>query len=235
MRAILAGFIGKPSIELIYGAISCIIWTLTLQTTIKYIIITLKADNKGEGGIFALFALIRRRAKWVFLFALIGGATLLADGIITPSITVVSAVEGLRMVNANIPILPIVLIIISLLFLVQQFGTNFLGKSFGPIMFIWFLMMGVLGFSHIIEYPQILKSFNPYYAYALLSRYPGGFLLLGAVFLCTTGAEALYSDLGHCGLKNIRLTWIYVKIYLILNYLGQGAWILNNADTANAR
>lgn len=234
MRAIIAGSSGKPSIELIYGAISCIIWTLTFQTTIKYVFLTLKADNRGEGGIFALFALIRRRAKWVFLFALIGGATLLADGIITPSITVVSAVEGLRMVNTNIPIIPIVLVIITLLFLIQQFGTNFLGRSFGPIMFIWFLMMGVIGFSLLIQHPAILKSFNPYYAYALLAKYPGGFLLLGAVFLCTTGAEALYSDLGHCGLKNIRMTWIYVKICLILNYLGQGAWILNNAATVNS-
>lgn len=234
MRAIVAGSAGAVSTNLIYGAISCIIWTLTLQTTVKYIIITLRADNRGEGGIFALFALIRRRAKWVFLFALIGGATLLADGIITPSITVVSAVEGLRMVNTNIPIIPIVLVIITLLFLIQQFGTNFLGRSFGPIMFIWFLMIGVIGFSQLIQHPAILKSFNPYYAYALLAKYPGGFLLLGAVFLCTTGAEALYSDLGHCGLKNIRMTWIYVKICLILNYLGQGAWILNNAATVNS-
>jgi KUP system potassium uptake protein len=234
MRAILAGSVGKPSVELIYGAISCIIWTLTLQTTLKYVIITLKADNKGEGGIFALFALIRRRAKWVFMFALIGGATLLADGIITPSITVVSAVEGLRMINSDIPIIPIVLVIIAFLFLLQQFGTNFLGKSFGPMMFIWFLMMGVIGFSQLVYYPDVLRSFNPYYAYKLLAQYPGGFLLLGAVFLCTTGAEALYSDLGHCGIKNIRMTWIYVKVCLIINYLGQGAWVLNNPDAINS-
>lgn len=237
MRAIVAGSIGHLSTELVYGAISCIIWTLTFQTTFKYVVITLKADNRGEGGIFALFALIRRRAKWVFLFALIGGATLLADGIITPSITVVSAVEGLRMINTDVPILPIVLVIITLLFLMQQFGTNFLGRSFGPIMFLWFLMMGVIGFSNLLESPEglsVLKSFNPYYAYLLLSKYPGGFLLLGAVFLCTTGAEALYSDLGHCGLKNIRMTWIYVKICLVLNYLGQGAWILNHTATVSA-
>jgi len=234
MKAIIAGGAGTISRELIYGAISCIIWTLTLQTTLKYVIITLKADNKGEGGIFALYALIRRRVKWVFLFALVGGASLLADGIITPSITVVSAVEGLRLVNSDVPVIPIVLIIISILFLIQQFGTNYLGKSFGPLMFVWFLMMGIIGFAQLIQYPDILKSFSPYYAYELLTKYPGGFLLLGAVFLCTTGAEALYSDLGHCGAKNIRSTWVYVKTCLILNYLGQGAWILNHTSIINS-
>jgi KUP system potassium uptake protein len=228
MRAIVGGAVGAITPEFIYGAISCVIWTLTLQTTVKYIIITLRADNKGEGGIFSLFALVRRRARWVYVFALIGGATLLADGIITPAITVVSSVEGIRMFNGNIPIIPIVLVIISLLFLVQQNGTKFLGKSFGPIMFLWFLMLGIIGINQIIIFPDIFKSFNPYYAYMLLTQYPGGFLLLGAVFLCTTGAEALYSDLGHCGLKNIRVSWMFVKTCLILNYLGQGAWIINN-------
>jgi KUP system potassium uptake protein len=219
--------------ELILGGISCIIWTLTLQTTLKYILITLRADNKGEGGIFALYALIRKRARWAFIFAIIGGATLLADGIITPAITVVSSIEGLGMVSSNIPILPIVIIIICAIFLVQHFGTDKLGKSFGPMMFIWFAMLGVLGFLQIIHFPSILKAFNPVYAYNLLAHYPKGFLLLGAVFLCATGAEALYSDLGHCGIKNIRMTWIYVKTTLILNYLGQGAWLLMfpNIDT----
>jgi KUP system potassium uptake protein len=229
MKAIIGGA-SHIDRDFILGAISCIIWTLTLQTTVKYIIITLKADNKGEGGIFSLYALIRRKVKWVFIFALIGGSTLLADGIITPSITVVSAIEGLKILNSNIPIVPIALLIITVLFIVQQFGTNLLGESFGPVMFIWFLMLAVLGFSQIINFPQIFNSFNPYYAYKLLTQYPGGFILLGAVFLCTTGAEALYSDLGHCGIKNIRISWIYVKICLILNYLGQGAWILTNQD-----
>jgi KUP system potassium uptake protein len=218
--------------DLIFGAISCIIWTLTLQTTVKYIIITLRADNKGEGGIFALFALIRRRRSWAYLFAIIGGSTLLADGIITPSITVTSAVEGLRLINTNVPVLLIVFIILTFLFVIQQFGTKFLGKSFGPIMFIWFLMIGVLGSIEIMQYPHILKSFNPVYGYRLLTQYPQGFLLLGAVFLATTGAEALYSDIGHCGLKNIRVSWIYVKIALILNYLGQGAWALSHPVSA---
>ncbi len=217
--------------ELILGGISCIIWTLTLQTTIKYVMVTLRADNRGEGGIFALYALIRKRAKWAFMLAIIGGSTLLADGIITPAITVVSAIEGLEIVSPNIPILPIVLIIICAIFFIQHFGTDFLGKSFGPMMFLWFTMLGVLGFSQIIHLPSIIRAFNPIYAYQLLVNHPGGFLLLGAVFLCTTGAEALYSDLGHCGIKNIRMTWIFVKAALILNYLGQGAWLLTHPTT----
>ena len=210
MRAILSGSNGTPSLEFIYGAISCVIWTLTLQTTIKYVLITLRADNNGEGGILALFALIRKRAKWVFVFAMIGGAMLLADGVITPAITVVSAIEGLRIVNPEIPVIPIVLVIISALFLIQQFGTNILGRSFGPIMLIWFLMMGIIGFQQILTLPSILKAFNPYYAFLLLTQHPGGFLLLGAVFFLATGCEGIYmSDLGHCGLKIIRITWIF--------------------------
>jgi KUP system potassium uptake protein len=225
LRAIVSNSAGISQ-DLIFGAISCIVWTLTLQTTIKYIIVTLRADNKGEGGIFVLYALIRKKAKWAFVFAIIGGATLLADGIITPAITVVSAIEGLAMINMDIPILPIVLAIITIVFMIQQFGTSFLGKSFGPIMFFWFAMLGFLGFIQVVEYPKIIAAINPYYAYNLLAQYPKGFLLLGAVFLCTTGADALYSDLGHCGIKNVRTTWMYVKTTLILNYLGQGAWLM---------
>lgn len=212
----------------ILGAISCIIWTLTLQTTIKYVLITLRADNKGEGGIFSLFALMRRRKKNLFVIAIIGGSALLADSIITPSITVVSAVEGLQMIKHDIPVTTIALAIIVLLFFIQQFGTAIIGKSFGPIMFIWFSTLGILGLANLSDMPGVLKAFNPWYAYNLLTTYPQGFLLLGAVFLCTTGAEALYTDLGHCGLKNIRVSWAFVKTMLILNYLGQGAWILNN-------
>ncbi len=230
LKAILAGSGGNIDPGFILGALSCIIWTLTLQTTVKYIIITLRADNKGEGGIFALYALIRKKRKGVFFLAIVGGAALLADGVITPSITVMSAVEGLEMKYEGVRVLPIVLIIIALIFLFQPYGTSAIGKAFGPVMFIWFLMLAVLGFIHIAEYPEILKAFNPVYGYKLLTQYPGGFLLLGAVFLCTTGAEALYSDLGHCGFKNIRFTWIYVKAALILNYLGQGAWVLSHHD-----
>jgi len=228
VRAILAGSTGPVDRDFILGALSCIIWTLTLQTTIKYIIVTLRADNKGEGGIFALYALIRKKRRWVFIIAIIGGAALLADGVITPSITVVSAIEGLNMVNPALPVVPIALVIIIFLFIIQRFGTPFIGKSFGPIMLVWFTMLGVVGFNEIFYFPDILKSFNPYYAIKLLSAYPGGFLLLGAVFLCTTGAEALYSDLGHCGFINIRVSWIFVKTSLILNYLGQGAWVLSH-------
>jgi KUP system potassium uptake protein len=213
---------------LILGALSCIIWTLTLQTTIKYVIITLRADNKGEGGIFSLFTLLRKRRRWLTTFAIIGGSTLLADGIITPSITVTSAVEGLKLFSPDIPVIPIVIIIITGLFFMQQFGTSFVGTAFGPIMLVWFSTLGILGFSNLLEFPSVLKAFNPYYAYYLLAEYPSGLLLLGAVFLATTGAEALYTDLGHCGLKNIRTTWGFVKLMLILNYLGQGAWVLNH-------
>lgn len=219
--------------NVILGGLSCIIWTLTLQTTLKYVLITLRADNKGEGGILALYALIRRHVKWVFILAIIGGAALLADGIITPAITVVSAIEGLRMLNSNVPVIPIAIMIIFTLFFIQQFGTNLLGKFFGPIMFFWFLMLAVLGTAQIAQNPIILKAFNPYYAVQLLSDHQGGFLLLGAVFLCTTGAEALYSDLGHCGIHNIRISWIFVKTSLILNYLGQGAWLLIHPNIPN--
>lgn len=216
---------------LIIGSLSCIIWTLTLQTTFKYVILTLKADNKGEGGIFSLYALVRRRKKWLVIPAMIGGAALLADGIITPPITVTSAIEGLRQIPAfheitQQTIVTIVIGIISLLFFVQQFGTASIGKLFGPIMMLWFSMIAILGLSHIVDELSVFKALNPYYAVKLLATYPKGFWLLGAVFLCTTGAEALYSDLGHCGKGNIRISWIFVKTCLIINYLGQGAWLL---------
>jgi len=229
MRAIVAGA-DTISTNFILGGLSAIFWTLTLQTTLKYIIITLRADNKGEGGIFSLFALLRKKAKWAYLFAIIGGCALLADGVITPSITIVSAVEGLININPRIPVIPIVIVIITALFFIQGFGTKAVGGSFGPIMMVWFLMLGTLGFVQILHFPAIFKAINPYYAYLFIAKFPHGFVLLGAVFLCTTGAEALYSDLGHCGLKNIRISWVFVKTALLLNYFGQGAWILNNAE-----
>ncbi len=216
---------------LIIGSLSCIIWTLTLQTTIKYVILTLKADNRGEGGIFSLYTLVRRQKKWLVLPAMLGGAALLADGMITPPISVASAIEGLKILPsfANIQqstIIYIVLGILVVLFFLQQFGTNSIGKLFGPIMLIWFSMLAVLGIMHITDNTGIFKAFNPYYAFKLLKEYPSGFWLLGAVFLCTTGAEALYSDLGHVGRGNIRISWIFVKVCLLLTYLGQGAWLL---------
>ncbi|GAC1423439.1 MAG: KUP/HAK/KT family potassium transporter [Flavisolibacter sp.] len=219
--------------KLILGCLSCIIWTLTLQTTIKYVILTLKADNRGEGGIFALYALVRRQRRWLVLPAMIGGAALIADGMITPPITVTSAIEGLKQISffntiSDWSIVYIVIGILSFLFLIQQFGTSFLGRMFGPIMTIWFMVLAIMGSLHLLDYMQIFKALNPYYAIELLSTYPNGFYILGAVFLCTTGAEALYSDLGHCGRNNIRISWIFVKTCLILNYLGQGAWLLKN-------
>jgi len=231
MKAILGANTGIDQ-NYIIGAISCIIWTLTLQTTVKYVLITLRADNKGEGGILALYALIRKnKKKWLYVIAIIGASTLIADGIITPSITVVSAIEGLKAIQPDTPVVPISITIITVLFFIQQFGTHAIGRSFGPIMFIWFTTLGILGFAQVIEFPAILKAFNPYYAIKLLMDYPNWFLILGAVFLCTTGAEALYSDLGHCGIKNIRVSWVYVKTTLLLNYLGQGAWVINHLDS----
>jgi KUP system potassium uptake protein len=225
---------GTVGNELVLGAISCDFWTLTLQTTFKYIFITLQADNHGEGGIFSLYALVKRYGKKLVWPAIIGAGTLLADGIITPPITVASAVEGLNgvhglgniIVPGNNLVIEIVLGILLALFIFQRWGTNIIGGSFGPIMFIWFAMLGVLGLNQIIHYPQIFKALSPHYGIQLLINHPGGFWLLGAVFLCTTGAEALYSDLGHCGRKNIQVSWIFVKITLVLNYLGQGAWVL---------
>ncbi|HXH18492.1 MAG TPA: KUP/HAK/KT family potassium transporter, partial [Chitinophagales bacterium] len=213
----------------VFGGVSCIFWTLTLQTTLKYVVLTLRADNNGEGGIFSLYALIRAiRKKRAYIAAIVGGSALLADGIITPSISVSSAIEGLRYYKADIPTVPIVILILVLLFIFQQFGTRNIGSSFGPMMTIWFLMLAALGLPQIIAQPEIIKAVSPWYAYNLLVNEPGGFWVLGAVFLCTTGAEALYSDLGHCGRGNIRTAWVFVKICLLLNYFGQGAWLLNH-------
>ncbi len=232
---------GTSSQDFVFGAISCVFWTLTLQTTFKYIFITLRADNHGEGGIFSLFALVRRYGKWLAIPAIIGAGTLLADGIITPPISVASAIEGLgevpKLANIMVPgsrlIIGIVIGIILLLFVFQQFGTKVIGAAFGPVMLVWFLMIGTLGALQIAHLPSVLRALNPYYGAHMLATHPRGFWLLGAVFLCTTGAEALYSDLGHCGRKNIQMTWIFVKTTLVLNYLGQGAWVLSQATKPN--
>ncbi|MGH2665421.1 KUP/HAK/KT family potassium transporter [Flavobacterium sp.] len=213
---------------LVYGGISCVFWTLTFQTTFKYIFLTLSADNQGEGGVFSLYALVKRFGKGKLVIpTILGATTLLADGIITPPISVASAVEGLETIVPNLPTVPIVIAILSGLFIFQRFGTQKVGSIFGPAMVVWFTMLLVLGVSQIVHHPDILKALNPMYGYKLLVEYPHGFWLLGAVFLCTTGAEALYSDLGHCGRSNIRITWIFVKTALITNYLGQGAWLMH--------
>jgi len=227
MKAILKGSTQFNEL-LIYGSLSLIFWTLTLQTTTKYILIATRVDNRGEGGILALFALMRKKVSWAVILTMIGGAALLADGVLTPAITVTSSIEGLKLLNPEIPVILIVLLIFAVLFFVQHFGTNLIGSSFGPIMVLWFGMLGILGFYRLMLNPEILKAVNPGYAYHFLKEYPGGFILLAAVFLATTGAEALYADLGHCGRLNIQVSWIFVKLALLINYFGQGAWLLAN-------
>jgi len=228
---VLKAIIGDRSVSetLVYGGISCVFWTLTFQTTFKYIYLTLKADNHGEGGIFSLYALVRRYGKYMVIPTILGATTLLADGIITPPISVASAIEGLSIIHGfeDIHTVPVVIVILSALFFFQRFGTNRVGSTFGPAMLVWFTMLSVLGVMQITQHPAILSSLNPVYAFRLLTEYPQGFWLLGAVFLATTGAEALYSDLGHCGRNNIRITWAGVKICLMLNYMGQAAWVMN--------
>lgn len=237
----LRAVIGKREITetLVYGGISCIFWTLVLQTSLKYIWLTLKADNDGEGGVFSLYALVRQYGKKLVIPTILGATALLADGIITPPISVASAIEGLGMVNGlenvfvagNNLSVGIVVIILSMLFFFQRYGTHVIGRSFGPIMALWFAMIFIFGINQIVSDPGILKALNPIYAIELLTNYPKGFWLLGAVFLCTTGAEALYSDLGHCGIKNIRITWVFVKISLVTCYLGQAAWMMHQKET----
>lgn len=233
---VLKAIVGERTINepLVYGGISCVFWTLVFQTTVKYIWLTLKADNQGEGGVFSLYALVRRYGRHLPIVAILGATTLLADGIITPPISVASAIEGLTnvkgletiIVPGNTLTVGIVVLILSALFFFQRFGTQLIGKTFGPIMVLWFGMLLTLGLNQIFHHPGVLKALNPIYGYELLAHYPKGFWLLGAVFLCTTGAEALYSDLGHCGIKNIRITWIFVKISLVINYMGQAAWLM---------
>ena len=234
---VLKAVIGERKIEpvLVYGGVSLIFWTLVFQTTIKYVWLTLKADNQGEGGVFSLYALVRGYSKYLVIPTILGATTLLADGIITPPISVASAIEGLNsvaglekiIVPGNALTIGIVIGIISALFFFQRFGTHVIGRAFGPIMALWFSMLLIVGGAQILHHPDVLKALSPTYGYQLLVNYPHGFWLLGAVFLCTTGAEALYSDLGHCGIKNIRYTWIFVKLSLIVNYVGQATWIMH--------
>lgn len=230
---VMKAIFGDARIEtnLVLGAVSCVFWTLTVQTSIKYVWLTLQADNKGEGGIFSLYTLVKKLKKpWLIVPAIIGGSAMLADGFITPPISISSALEGLKIYYPELQTIPYVIGIILILFFFQSYGTKTIGKFFGPIMLLWFSMLAVTGLLQIIEIPHILKAVNPYYGYLLLSEHPEGFFVLGFVFLCTTGAEALYSDLGHCGIKNIRLTWLFVKLTLLLNYFGQGAFLLSHQN-----
>ena len=222
--------------NLVLGFVSLIFWVMTLQTTTKYVMIALKADNKGEGGVFSLFALIKNKTRRSVAFlAMLGGATLLADGIITPAITVTSAVEGLHdimpSINTN-DVIVLVLIIFIFIFSFQRFGTKKIGSLFGPIMSLWFLSLLFWGIKSISTRPEILKAINPKYAYQLLINYPGVFILLGAVFLCVSGAEDLYVDLGHCGRENVRMAWFSVKVCLLANYFGQAAYLLSTNYSA---
>ena len=242
MKSIVAGNggIGQVDERFIIGALSLVIWTMTLLTTVKFILIALKADNHGEGGIFALYSLVKNYGKWLIIPAMVGGAALLADGVLTPAVTVTTAVEGLRSIevmnhflgSGQWKVVIITLLIIFVLFFVQKAGTRKIGKAFGPCMLLWFTFLGVTGASMIFRNPMVLKAFNPIYAIEVLfSPYnKAGLMILGSVFLATTGAEALYSDMGHVGRENIYRSWPFVKGCLILNYLGQGAWIINNMD-----
>lgn len=231
---VLKAIVGERPISetLVLGGVSCIFWTLVLQTSIKYIWLTLRADNEGEGGIFSLYALVRRHGKFLVIPTILGATALLADGIITPPISVASAIEGLTIVPGleHLPTVPIVIAILSALFFFQRFGTQKVGVAFGPVMVVWFTMLLVLGLSQVAGQPGVLRALNPAYAWDLLTQYPAGFWILGAVFLATTGAEALYSDLGHCGRKNIRITWAFVKVCLVVNYMGQAAWLLQQGQ-----
>jgi KUP system potassium uptake protein len=230
---VMSAILGRDPItpDLVYGGLSCIVWTLTLQATFKYIILTLRADNHGEGGILSLYSLIKRVApQWTIYLAMLGCAALLADGMITPAISLTASVEGLRTLNESVPVLPIVIAILVGLFTFQQFGTDKIGKSFGPIMMVWFSMLIFFGLMWLSKMPGILAAVNPVYAYNILTTHAGAWAIVGAVFLCVTGAEALYSDLGHVGRKNIQVTWVFVKIALLINYFGQGAWALSTLN-----
>ena len=226
-----SAIVGERAITetLALGGFSAIFWTLTIQTTIKYILIVLTADNNGEGGVFSLYALISENAgRWIIYPTIIGGSFILAEGIITPPISVSSAVEGLRYYSPDLPTIPIVIGILILIFVAQQFGTQTIGKFFGPVMLVWFTFIGAIGLYALSGDLTVLRALNPVWVYHFLVDYPGGFWLLGAVFLCTTGAEALYSDMGHVGRRNIRFSWIYVKICLILCYAGQTAYLMHH-------
>jgi KUP system potassium uptake protein len=248
MKSVINGNGGLQNISenFILGTLSLVFWTITILTTIKYVLITLRADNKGEGGIFSLYALVRSRGRWLVIPAMIGGAALLADGMLTPAVTITSSIEGLRLVsglheffslNPN-NIIIIVIAIIALIFLIQRSGTDLIGRFFGPVMLLWFLSLAFFGLLNISKDFTLLRALSPHYAIELLFSNENklGFFILGSIFLATTGAEALYSDLGHVGRKNIYISWPFVKICLLLNYFGQGAWIIaqkNNGAVHN--
>nr|WP_041738799.1 KUP/HAK/KT family potassium transporter [Coriobacterium glomerans] len=247
-KALLAGNGGINSVtqEFILGALSLVIWTLTLLTTVKYVLISLRADNHGEGGIFALYSIVRRYGKWLIIPAMLGGSALLADGVLTPAVTITTAIEGLRTIpdmhaimgDSQTNVVIITLVIVSVLFIVQRAGTSRIGRTFGPVMTLWFLFLGASGLIYVAGNPVVLLAFNPAYGLSFLfsANNHAGVMIMGSCFLATTGAEALYSDMGHVGRGNIYATWPFVKICLLLSYLGQGAWLLaNRGETPLAR
>ncbi len=230
---VMSAIFGKNVITpaLVLGGLSCIFWTLSLQATFKYVWLTLRADNHGEGGVLSLYSLIRRTApQWMIYVAMIGCAALLADGMITPAISLTASVEGLKSLTDTVPVLPIVIIILVGLFTFQQFGTDKIGKFFGPVMLVWFSMLMILGLFSMGQNLEVLKAVNPVYAFNVLTSHPGAWVIVGAVFLSVTGAEAMYADLGHVGKTNIRITWIFVKSALLINYFGQGAWAIEHMN-----
>lgn len=230
---VMAAILGKNVVtkELVYGGLSCIFWTVSILATFKYVYLTLRADNHGEGGVLSLFSLIKRTApKWTIYVAMLGCSALLADGMITPAISLTASVEGLKTLNENVPVIPIVVVILVGLFTFQQFGTDKIGKSFGPIMLVWFSMLTFWGMLALVKNLSVLEALNPKYAFDILTSHPKSWVIVGAVFLCVTGAEAMYSDLGHVGKANIRIAWIFVKISLLINYFGQGAWALETLE-----
>ena len=242
MKSIVEGNGGIQNVDpdFIVGSLSLVIWTITLLTTVKHVLIALKADNHGEGGIFALYTLVRDYGKWLIIPTMVGGCTMLADGVLTPAVTVTTAVEGLRSIpfmdmvlgEGQLMVIVITLTIISILFMIQRSGTSLIGRMFGPVMLIWFLYLGITGIWLAMGDLTIIKALNPLYAVRVLFS-PGnkaGLMILGSVFLCTTGAEALYTDMGHVGKENIMRSWPFVKICLILNYMGQCVWILANRN-----
>lgn len=245
LKAIMSGNGGLATMseDVVLGALSLIIWTLTLITTVKYVLVAMKADNHNEGGIFALYSLVKRCGRWLIIPAMVGGAALLADGILTPAVTVTTAIEGLRTVdffyqvvgdNQRI-VVAIVIAILCVLFFLQKAGTSKIGRAFGPIMTLWFVFLAVAGLPHIVGNLGVLRALNPVRGITFLfdgNLNAAGLMVLGNVFLCTTGAEALYSDMGHVGKSNIYASWPFVKVCLILNYLGQGAWILASNGSA---
>ena len=242
MKSIVEGNGGIQHVDpdFIVGSLSLVIWTITLLTTVKHVLIALKADNHGEGGIFALYTLVRDYGKWLIIPTMIGGCTMLADGVLTPAVTVTTAVEGLRSIpfmdrllgEGQFVVIVITLTIVSILFMIQRSGTSSIGKMFGPVMMIWFLYLGITGIWLSLGDLTIIRALNPIYAVKVLFS-PGnkaGLMILGSVFLCTTGAEALYTDMGHVGRNNILVSWPFVKICLILNYMGQCSWIIRNIN-----